>query len=105
MTTQTQAQHTPGPWYDATTQRDQSEREIWHDEAGLVATVSYVGRYQAAQTCETLTANGRLIAAAPELLEALTKLLTVADGKPCAFSIVKAREEARAAISKAEGGK
>jgi hypothetical protein len=48
-------------------------------------------------------ANARLIAAAPELLEAL-KFLVDAEGYPSSFTMqAKARGKARAAIAKAEG--
>ncbi|HET6329214.1 MAG TPA: hypothetical protein VFF76_00365 [Holophagaceae bacterium] len=59
---------------------------------------------------EEVEANCNLIAAAPELLEALTELLSasewaMADGDgQCTIPMANARNKARAARSKAVGG-
>ena len=47
-------------------------------------------------------ANARLIAAAPELLEALENIIAT-DGNPCAITKCKAETKAIAAIAKAKG--
>lgn len=57
MTTQAKAQHTPGPWH---INRDGNDVENVND-AGVCAMYAD----------ETSEANARLIAAAPEMLEAL----------------------------------
>ena len=64
-------QHTPGPWEFGGNFGPKDDVEIWHN-ADLVAMVSN-------QTeLDMLLANARLIAAAPELLEALEALVDVA---------------------------
>ena len=101
------AKHTPGPW-------------TWHPTA-LHPAVRSVGTPDAGprRICTVGTMNGnpvdkataRLIAAAPELLDALIALLGVAPSKaPGAGLIVGAEEKhanalqaARAAIKKATG--
>lgn len=84
-----QAAHTPGPWIT-----DYMERECWIGSdpiQDLVCSVERIG-----PKSEYL-ANARLIAAAPELLEALQGVLRVADRKTTEF------DAARAAIKKAGG--
>jgi len=88
--------HTPGPW----------RTHNHHVDAG---------KFRFLQTCmegaceQEWQANARLIAAAPELLEALSVLLlaTMNDGvfssKREVTYVNKVREQARAAIAKARG--
>jgi hypothetical protein len=96
------SKHTPGPW-----QTDQAEHDapyqdirihagkgsiccVWIDDAPL-------HDYNAEQR-----ANARLIAAAPELLEALKRLMSETTTMQDAL---EAAQQARAAIAKAEGEK
>ena len=92
------AQHTPGPWaYNGAT-------DIYSVDAGFTICELYREYLITGQA----QANARLIAAAPELLEALEKLLRAFDrtgiklaslsGKPTAT------DNARAAITKTKGG-
>lgn len=89
------SKHTRGPW---TTHTNQKSFGIYDDSGAVVATV-----YWSPITHERRTADARLIAAAPDLLEALRKASDILhlinnDGEyteECAI--------ARAAIAKAEG--
>ncbi len=101
-------QHTPGPWVaDAT---DPSDVVVWaspdpkqNDE--LIANVGQrIQRVQVAFDCDA--ANARLIAAAPDLLEALESLIaidedTLADGATLQDRVDVAWASAKAAIAKA----
>lgn len=86
--------HTPGPWTHCP-----GQDTIWaKDGELLVARTEYTRREMAVNEDN---ANARLIAAAPELLEALTELAALAD-----FTRPTERAawiKARAAIAKATG--
>lgn len=98
------SKHTPGPW-SICRNGECSCGFIWSGcEEMHIATaydVRSIGHFDhasdAAPSREEAMANGRLIAAAPELLEALRGVLRVADRKTDEF------DAARAAISKATG--
>jgi hypothetical protein len=83
------ANHTPGPW----------KREGVDIYANAPANV----RPHIAHVIYGATADARLIAAAPELLEALTDLVGGCGKEGDLFSS-EAMAKARAAIAKAEGG-
>lgn len=84
--------HTPGPW--------------WVDDNGCVAaghgdtyeTIAIMHDWQGDSERE---ANARLIAAAPELLEALRAVLDEIDENECGQSLSVRIGKARAAIAKA----
>lgn len=84
--------HTPGPW------------AAHHHESTDTYTIHVAGRswesWAVAHVgdCTQDEANARLVAAAPEMLEALKGVLRVADRKTDEF------DAARAAINKATGG-
>jgi hypothetical protein len=85
--------HTPGPWtYDA-------EFEVIFGPSPDYDTVAATFFDRPEDECE---ANARLVAAAPQLLEALQSLLrdekALDDDDP---NLIKTREKARAAIAKA----
>lgn len=80
------SKHTPGPWHID----DASYGQIVCSRTSDVAVVRNTGGLPH-------HGNARLIAAAPELLEALKAVLLIADRKHDAF------DAARAAITKAEG--
>jgi len=99
--------HTPGPWTVKQTRGNNLyEHEILatHKKIAIMATDSYFikgpGETEKAQA---ITADARLIAAAPELLEALKALSHqedwIGEDAPCGSPIGRAW----AAIAKAEG--
>ena len=114
MTTKTQ--HTPGPWYvlgphpsvyvgpcvDGGCGGEYPEPPQYDP----VCQVHWCPDYKTEATDEEM-ANARLIAAAPELLQALRDMVAAASGQPksCGheFDCVCPFEAARAAIRKAEG--
>ena len=67
MKTHTHTQHTPGPWSDSG--HDGKRNVIVESKLGSIAAVWDTG-----DTMQ-MKANAQLIAAAPDLLEALTELL------------------------------
>ena len=83
--------HTPGPWYiDPIKAHATGNRRIMAEQCTPVAVVP-----------EHLAADARLIAAAPDLLDALLMVLDdpdALDGRPRTYEYV------RAAIAKATGG-
>lgn len=93
------ANHTPGKWrfekhtgasdYFGNVTADLGKRE---DGVGLISTLAVVLKHPPKEQCE---ANARLIAAAPDLLEALRGVVRVADRATVEF------DAARAAIEKA----
>lgn len=95
--------HTPGPW-----QADSEGREGWavnYDscaEWSHVAVVRPNSEGSRPVDDDEAEANARMIAAAPELLAALKKLLNETDDgtQLCARHIV---DDCKAAIAKAEG--
>ena len=89
------AQHTPGPWTQGTSEN--GVECVWLD--GHTESVRDMGDDGTWIDCNT-EANARLIAAAPDLLEALRSLL---DALPSATTHPAIRS-ARAAIAKATGG-
>ena len=89
--------HTPGPWVVDPAVR-QGFTVYAPKEGFIVGTQDEEGRYGAIES----EANARLIAAAPELLEALKSVIAWLDAPDeSAFSD---SELARAAIAKATGG-
>ena len=103
-TQKTSVKHTAGPW----TVEDPMEGEWWIVQANLASyqwrTIASVpqGDLEEGFPQEVVEANARLIAAAPQLLEALKALLDItpfsSTDKDC-----RIHREAEAAIAKAEG--
>lgn len=100
--------HTPGPWETCYWLDD--EFSVAQDSPAFtrVCVMSYVVKKGNAPN-EEMDANARLIAAAPELLEALQSLIAVEPtASGCkAFELMvtgKDMDRARAAIAKATGG-
>jgi hypothetical protein len=89
------AKHTPGPW------KSNGANQVFGGAySGLIATVTSTAN---PEICE---ADARLIAAAPELLEALKRIAYEPQGKADAShaEVLKAVEKiAKQAIAKAEG--
>ena len=87
------AKHTPGPWEDVGP-NEEGERCIFGgDDSGVAVTIP-VGNPDMNEARSI--ANARLIAAAPELLEAIKGVVRIADRNTVEF------DAARAAIAKAE---
>ena len=89
--------HTPAPWFEV---KHFSEWLI-SDGSRLVATTAGSPAHLGLAHAKRDAANARLIAAAPELLEALEKLVGYAQGGDLPSN--KAIDVARAAIAKATG--
>ena len=87
------SKHTPGPW-----DMDEGDYGIYQIE-----TSDQIAEVFSHHPDEELKANARLIAAAPELLEALRELLEYDGGAFCVCDDPYAMDRARAAIAKAEG--
>jgi hypothetical protein len=88
------SKHTPGPWYiDPIKAHANGNRRIMAEQCTPVAVVP-----------DHLVADARLIAAAPDLLEALSRLIEIEDGPGMAvIGWEDAMERAYAAIAKARG--
>lgn len=102
----TEAKHTPGPWsYENEGQTVYVGNQI---EGRWIAQVRGWGWLQKLKNGEEVQdANGRLIAAAPELLEALILMVRTHE-EPAETQLQEARElqwieKARSAIAKATG--
>lgn len=87
--------HTPGPWRVGRHLGARSDVRLIHKDAG--------DKGQGIPIIEGVVSleDARLIAAAPELLSALERLLMIAD--VCDAAELGALKQARAAIAKAEG--
>lgn len=103
------AKHTPGPW---TVLMAPAGARIESEYASVVLVgCDEIGADDVERLSHEAKANARLIAAAPELLEALKeaeRLLAKAFGEPPALASYtndghRAIRDARAAIAKAEG--
>ena len=90
------AQHTPGPWHVAGSDRGHIE-----DRRSLPILGGFIG----GKSLDEMQANVRLAAAAPDLLEALEQVVRMDDGgKGCGVSLIRADwDAAAAAIAKAKG--
>jgi hypothetical protein len=85
--------HTPAPW-DTTIYADHSLQQEFH--MVKIGDYAYMIGHR-----DLDKANARLIASAPELLDALKNLLAVMEGE--GGTKANAQETARQAIAKAEG--
>ena len=94
-----QQQHTPGPWAYIVPDGHVVRHPQIYSDFGPVANATWLGENKLDQ----LNANARLIAAAPELLEALEEIVSAADGDGWSQLDADLRK-ARAAIAKATGG-
>ena len=91
-------QHTPGPWVQPMQANGANVRHPHIiSDGGEIAITTWQGSEQ------KTNANARLIASAPDLLEALEEIVSAADGD--GWSQIDADlRKARAAIAKATGG-
>ena len=90
--------HTAGPWTI-----DFDEGNGFEIYAATPATLCVCKRGQHPRIPEVMAANARLIAAAPELLEALKLILTNTASGSTNHLCKRDEDRARAAIAKAEG--
>lgn len=94
------AQHTPGPWRVQATGHSFVVEAHTHTEA-----ISVDANGNPCRWSEYNEANARLIAAAPELLEALQRLSAQCERQRMAWQLESdAEKTARAVIAKATGG-
>ena len=96
----TDTKHTPGPWVwdEYYTGLDGANGQ------SVLIYIDYEGMSIHGKTVAQSEANARLIAAAPELLEACIGLLQVQDGIPMTgLEATRKAVNARAAIAKAKG--
>lgn len=92
--------HTPGPWEEHPIDSTAIQVRAGGAVVAEVATASYYTRLSAEQV-----ANARLIAAAPELLEALEGLLSALDRQMTdPDRLFRSKTAARAVAAKAKGG-
>jgi len=95
------SKHTPGPWavHDHPTDPYQYGHHVTTEDGLTICSVTYQLPVNTPHGVEEATrvANARLIAAAPELLEALQTLVDAVDPESTGWS------EAVAAIAKATG--
>jgi hypothetical protein len=96
----TGTKHTPGPWiiFDM-------DQEVGVTPENGKGDIAHCSGFDSNRFHSEEVANAHLIAAAPDLLEALVLLLQVNDGVPMlGIEASKRIESARAAIAKAKGG-
>ncbi len=98
--------HTPGPWHAACSLDD---HHIWANKGDIAFLPTAEQGYEGAASLKTVEANGKLMAAAPELLDALESFVVlykqgqlVIEGDDGNDPVVAA---ALAAIAKATGDK
>lgn len=87
--------HTPGPWDRIIADGYTVRHPQIYSDTGPIANATFLGNNR----LDELNANARLIAAAPDLLEALEALLDYENGIQKSI----AEQMARAAIAKAGG--
>ena len=93
------SKHTPGPWAHINPDGYTVRHPQVYSDTGPVCNATWLGDGR----INELRANARLIAAAPETLEALQEIVAAADGE--GWSQLDATlAKARAAIAKATGG-
>ena len=89
--------HTPGPWAYRPSNNG-------HFIAGIGENSGYLAEVRQCRSKQDIRADARLIAAAPEMLEALKEIIAAADGDG-RNRLDASFATARAAIAKAEGGR
>ena len=98
------AQHTPGPWFHAHRKGNDAmfRTEVFSEQHGGIATCDWTPKHCGNGVTATYReANARLIAAAPDLLDALIELNSVS-ARGFLYDD-PARVKARTAIAKATG--
>ena len=92
------SKHTPGPW----TQGIKDNTCVWLDGNVEIDGMTMMSNFSLWIDCNT-EANARLVAAAPDLLEALKAMIAAHVVPSTACKERPAYEQAVAAIAKAEG--
>jgi len=97
--------HTPGPWHTVVILDESSILKAFDGKTrSMLIDLCARVPYRSKDAAPTETHNARLIAAAPELLDALKVLLSLHDSQvDTADAWNVSMEEARTAISKATG--
>ena len=90
--------HTPGPWIIHRASEYTMDSEDDEKIMSIIAENGQMILFTDSGYFKPLEGNARLIAAAPELLEALKACVEALEFIPC-----RARNEARVVITKAEG--
>ena len=102
------AKHTPGPWQAETAATCGSDGNVRITEWFVRRdgdSMAIANDITDPETEEISEANARLIAAAPDLLEACQQWISERDNpSPCLVMKQQAEKKIRAAISKAKGG-
>lgn len=93
------AKHTLGPWRSSFKTYKTNNIGVYDSNGNLVAGLSVHGAADV-EVIERRRADGRLIAAAPDLLEALDSIVKADDAQELTSELI---ERARAAIAKARG--
>lgn len=99
--------HTPGPWYVNTDSIDISLKQIGvHPSSEVIQRSNCIGiRHNGTSAgVATATANARLIAAAPDMLESLIEVLSCIDQHTDDAVLGPIIGNAKSAIAKAKGG-
>jgi hypothetical protein len=90
-------QHTPGPWKIGVRGSRPTRPDIYTDSGGVIASTEHASD-------EHSKANARLIAAAPELLEHLKRMVNISlHPNATRAAICQIALDARGAIAKASG--
>ena len=97
----TQTTHTPGPWFIDGTASDDC-LDVYHHNGRICMIYCDSTQNPTAEDLAEAEANARLIAAAPDLLAALSNIILSSDAN-CGDSLANAIEAARNAINKAKG--
>lgn len=87
--------HTPGPWKSV---QINSKLQVWDNDENVICQIHNIAPSEN-------EANARLIASAPELLEALKTIQSVLNGWNTEGKYINLIEHAKSAIQKAEGAK
>jgi hypothetical protein len=104
----TNTQHTPGPWFITQHQAEINHIAIYYEDDSLRSKIADLYDGNLCEEHGTIEANASLIAAAPDLLEALERIMDYAvDGANIRDVNIFEQPQfvnAYAAIAKAKGG-
>lgn len=98
--------HTPGPWFQSHRENKEGmwNTQVYDAKGETIATLAWYPVPQHNGVIETSReANAHLIAAAPEMLEALKAMLHIFSPKPNQGIVIDCIVKAKWAVEKAEG--